>query len=334
MPCYTCVWRYVVSKKLVKITLSSITYSGDNIGRELSIEIGIENQKTAFNIKLKRGLSRSFKKTLFQQVSSDSKQTLSTVVGITERDLVASDYGSTQQILTINTDSESVESKCIDVVVQGKGWDKKRKGHFTLEFTISKTEAIRYITDHRYYGWLKVKFDQTGKITPLPRGLKVELTKIEKNREYFKVLEGHYQGYFASVKLEDGKNSYLTTKIKHLEPVRLTFYQQEQRLVIPGLGEYKVKMYNHNKIPLGVYDLQIPDDPKYISDSRNAYYMRFSKFFKSWFRIGNSGDRYLHMGTDSAGCITVVEKEKWTEIYEFLIFRRKSSTAVSTVEVK
>ncbi len=43
----------------------------------------------------------------------------------------------------------------------------------------------------------------------------------------------------------------------------------------------------------------------------------------SWFRIGHIGERYLHTGNHSLGCITMTEVERWDEIYDKLIKARK-----------
>jgi hypothetical protein len=43
----------------------------------------------------------------------------------------------------------------------------------------------------------------------------------------------------------------------------------------------------------------------------------------TWFRIGHSGDRFLHPCRVSAGCVTVKDIGEWTKIYNYLINSRK-----------
>ena len=63
---------------------------------------------------------------------------------------------------------------------------------------------------------------------------------------------------------------------------------------------------------------------KYIGDSRGTV----------WFRISHSGERYLHPGMVSAGCISVTETKRWMEIYNTLIKARKGDfMSVGTFEV-
>ena len=53
-----------------------------------------------------------------------------------------------------------------------------------------------------------------------------------------------------------------------------------------------------------------------------------------WFRIGHSGDRYLHPGRVSAGCISITETARWMEIYDVLIKARKGDLmSVGILEV-
>ena len=53
-----------------------------------------------------------------------------------------------------------------------------------------------------------------------------------------------------------------------------------------------------------------------------------------WFRIGHDGERYLHAGMVSAGCISITETNRWMEIYNILIKARKGDfMSVSVLEV-
>lgn len=84
------------------------------------------------------------------------------------------------------------------------------------------------------------------------------------------------------------------------------------------------------KIKTKYYDLEIPDEAKPM----DSIYTAYTLYSKTWFHIGHSGDRFLHMGETSAGCITVTEKEKWATIYQYLILRRKDDLNIGIVEVQ
>ncbi len=62
----------------------------------------------------------------------------------------------------------------------------------------------------------------------------------------------------------------------------------------------------------GLYDIEIPDYPH-----EGGLHYKGSKYARAWFRIGHGGDKYLHTGAHSLGCMTVVEVDKWDEILGF-----------------
>ena len=85
-----------------------------------------------------------------------------------------------------------------------------------------------------------------------------------------------------------------------------------------------------NPVPSGKHNLEIP----YEAHSLGAPYQRESRYSTTWFRISHSGDRFLHPGRISAGCITVTNIKAWTRIYEYLIKARKGDNkSVGRIEV-
>lgn len=66
-------------------------------------------------------------------------------------------------------------------------------------------------------------------------------------------------------------------------------------------------------------EIEIPDYPH----SGGARYEKQAPRAKTWFRIGHSGERYLHTGGRSLGCITIIETTRWAEIYNVLVKARK-----------
>lgn len=121
-------------------------------------------------------------------------------------------------------------------------------------------------------------------------------------------------------------------KGSYAKPAKLSFNRRK------GLLWYDInnpseavscKIYTGNPPPAGIYDLEIPDEVHSIASG----YYSYSKYATSWFRIGHSGDRYLHPGSVTAGCITVTALEKWTIIYNYLIGRRKDDVSVGTIHI-
>ena len=189
---------------------------------------------------------------------------------------------------------------------------------------------IRYIDDVSPNGWLNVKLD-SGRIVPLPHMLKVEFEKREGNRDYFKILEGLHRNKKASVQQKNSSSSYLVKMSSgHRSSASCEFDKTNKKLKISGLGTFDAKTDESNPMPNGTHEIEIPAAPHNLGSGYTSY----SKYAKTWFRVGNSGSRFLHVGSISAGCITVTDKSNWTKIYNFLIKSRKSYRAVGTVRVK
>lgn len=185
-------------------------------------------------------------------------------------------------------------------------------------------------------GWLKVKLND-GFTWSLPEFLKVLVTKSG-DREEFKILEGRFRGKKASVKKkgwswDDWDGSFFENDIRQGHPyigaAEMTFYKKSEKLEIIGLGKFHAVTYSGNPTPSGTFEIEIPYEPHSLGGS----YTGQAKYAKTWFRIGHSGDRFLHCGQRSAGCITVKDIHKWDEIYKHLIRSRKGFDSIGTVNV-
>ena len=96
-----------------------------------------------------------------------------------------------------------------------------------------------------------------------------------------------------------------------------------------GTGPVAAKTMNSNPVPNGTHALEIPYEPHILGET----YENSAKFSKTWFRIGDSGDRFLHPGLISAGCVTVTDIKKWDSIYDYLINSRSDKKNVGEIEV-
>lgn len=133
----------------------------------------------------------------------------------------------------------------------------------------------------------------------LPWCLKVELLSTKDGRDYIKVLEGPENGRKASVSRKSQTESYLTSTNLHRPAGVIKLKRSTQQLWFGGRGPVSAFTETSNPVPTGQFDLEIPDAP------HENYYPSYSKYQQVWFRIGHSGDRYLHLGTISHGCATV-----------------------------
>lgn len=200
----------------------------------------------------------------------------------------------------------------------GKFWGKAvAVFEITLEAIV--TDAIQYIpNDDKGKGWLKVRIEDDKSIESLPTFLKVKPESSDGQREYFIPLEGAHHDKLVSAKLPDDGSSNLIPGIEHQGAARASYSVSKKILTINGQA-YATVDYKNAPWEKGVYDIEIPDYPHALG----ARYVQDAPRAKTWFRIGHSGERYLHTGGRSLGCITVIEIKRWAEIYETLIKARK-----------
>jgi hypothetical protein len=106
-------------------------------------------------------------------------------------------------------------------------------------------------------------------------------------------------------------------------------YSISQKIFILKGRKYKTVDYPKAPWKRGLYDIEIPD----YAYRGGANYPE-AKRAKTWFRIGHSGERYLHTGSRTLGCITIIETKRWMEIYNASIGARKGDfMSVDVLEV-
>ncbi len=90
-------------------------------------------------------------------------------------------------------------------------------------------------------------------------------------------------------------------------------------------------------IPTGTYKIRIPDYPH--AADMTSFYRKVApnlKYDRVWFPIeyGNNS-RFVHVGNLSDGCVTVLDIDKWNDVYAYLIkYRTTSSQHVGKIVVK
>jgi hypothetical protein len=166
---------------------------------------------------------------------------------------------------------------------------------------------VRYVGSNAE-NWLEVKPDDGGKNLSLPFGLKVSFLSREQGRDKFVVLEGVNKGKHCSVSVKSPTTSYLVTGLTHLPAGLVTFDLKSQSLKFGGQGPFNAfsggGALGYTPVAVGSYKLAIPAFP---SAQTRVQYARWTRFHRSWFRIGIelTGSRFLHPGQISEGCVTV-----------------------------
>ncbi|MDP3836698.1 MAG: hypothetical protein Q8Q67_01195 [bacterium] len=253
-------------------------------------------------------------------------------ITITEKDALFNDTNNIEKVIKVDTNNINAQRYIYMIELREKRfWKNWGKSVAKFEITIKAlvAESMKYIPDVDN-GWLKVKMTD-GTTTSLPAFLKVKSEYIETGREYFTILEGPYKDQTASVHLdnENNNNSRLLTDAKHSPFAYLQYSVSKKKLIIDK-EEYAATDHQESPLKKGWYDIELPDYPH----SGGQYYLNISSRAKTWFRIGHEGERYLHTGSRSLGCITITETKKWNEIYDKLIKARKGDfISVGVLEV-
>lgn len=315
--------------KKIQFKLTKIRYAGKSVGNDIRVDIELLDK--IFRVDKRIAVKKVFE--FNQEIGSFPSDQKSFVVkakiSITEKDILFNDVKSIEKTIRVDTDDVNPQKFTYSIELRENRFKKNwGKSVAIFEVTIEAlvTEAIRYIPDVSN-GWLKVRMSNRDEIS-LPAFLKVRAEYVENGREYFTILEGPYRGQKASVIL-DSDNSLLLMEVGHKQSISSRYSIVRKKLIIDG-KEYAVTDYSESPWTKGWYDLELPDYPH----SGGRYYEDRASRAKSWFRVGHEGERYLHTGTRSLGCITVTEVEKWDEIYDKLIKARKGDfVSVGTLEV-
>lgn len=194
----------------------------------------------------------------------------------------------------------------------------------------SQILAVRFVASTSD-GWLVTRIQ--GSRVSLPSGLRVDLRSTSGGRDYGKVLEGvlagadfdvssgnlstdyeRYQNLVAKLTARSGRPVLEDGETYELS-LDLAYQVNGQNL---RAGPFPAKVHSSNPVPQGWHNLEIPDFPHSLGAG-------YGKYGTTWFRIGHSGDRYLHPGRVSEGCVTCAPSA-WNAIYTIVHRCRQTDT--------
>jgi len=316
--------------KKIQFKLIKIKYAGKSIGNDIRIDIELLDKILRADKRMRVRKIAEFCQVIGDFPSDQKIFSAKVKITITEKDILFNDIGKTEKTIKVDTDDIRPQNFTYNIELRenrfGKTWGKS-VAIFEVTIEALAMNTIKYIPDIDN-GWLKVKIVD-GDAVSLPAFLKIQSDYIEGGREYFTISEGMYRGQKASVSLDENKKSRFLQKIEHEPLIHLQYSISKKALIIDN-KKYQTTDYTGSPWKKGWYDIELPDYPH--KDPRS--YVNISSRFKTWFRIGHSGERYLHTGRASLGCITIIEIEKWNEIYDKLIKARKGDfLSVGVLEV-
>jgi hypothetical protein len=314
--------------RVIVLTVSAIQYEGESVGREIALDVGLAGEFLTSNLRLAPGQTRELAREVAQLWTDGDDFAAVGQIQVTERDAVYSETGSSNVDWNLDLRRPGLLESVQRVEVFEAGGQKEgTAGVFLVTLRARVVAATRFVQEPDT-GWLTV-LDENGKRIALPETLCVELFRVAEGREHFTITEGPHRGKRASVRLNSDGSSVLSENDPRGRPVKAIYSVSRKTLTI-GTASYQTVDYPLKPWALGIYDIEIPDAPhkgglRYPEASRS----------RTWFRVGHSGDRFIHTGAASAGCITVVDRAKWDQICSALIKGRKGDrVSVGTIEVK
>ncbi len=315
--------------KNIQLKLAKIKYSGDSVGDDIRIEIEHPGGLWFLDKQIKNKNDVNFEKIIYQFTTAQNISNIPLNIKIIEKDLIFNDVGSIKIDLAVDLNNLKLQTSTHEIIVKElRGiMPGSKKAVFNIILDVLVSENIRYIPITSD-GWLVCKKDGTRVKTSLPSYLKVYFDKIELKKEYFTVLEGQLQGMQLWLGTNREKELSLLKENPQTSSVNLIYSASKKALKLDG-KTYLTTDSLDAPWKKGLYDIEIPDYPH-----GGGLNYTDSKYARVWFRIGHSGDRYLHTGAHSLGCMTVIEVGKWDEIFGILIKARKEDgKSVGTLDV-
>lgn len=318
---------------LVQLTLTKVSYRGDSIGDDIRIEIDCLNHSLDFNKTIRNGSEVSVNKMVGEFFTNQASVTLPLFVRVIERDLIFNDFGTAAETFSVDTGDSKPRRFTVSVAVQEtRNYRSKNKAAFILTFEARAIDAIQYVKyDASGDGWVVVvpENKRIEKKISIPYYLKLQLESQSLKRQYFRIMEGPRRNERASVEIVASSEIPLQPENPHTGPVYCVYILSEKKLKV-GNKTYMLRDYPDDPVPKGIHDIEIADAPHRAGE----LYVDRARLAKVWFRVGHAGERYVHVGSISRGCVTLTEIERWDELCAVLLKARKGDgLSVGTLQV-
>lgn len=314
---------------LVTVRLVSIRYVGPTVGQDLTVHCDLCGVLLSINKRVSAGSTADLTKEIGQFLTNAESFPITGSIRIVERDPRFNDVGVVAVNTTVSLIDEGAPTT-IEVMVpvtEAGGTHQENTGTFIVLVQARATAATRYVPA-LVEGWLRVVLDSDGKRIALPTALHVNVTRIVGGREHFIVAEGANRGIHASVSLLPDGSSRFGSQSPHRPAVSLNYSKSTKMLSLAG-RKYPTRDYLLKPWTKGIYDVEIPDAPH----SGGLRYPE-AALSRTWFRVGHTGDRYIHTGAGSLGCITILERDRWDDLCSTLVQARKGdNVSIGTLTV-
>lgn len=141
---------------LLTIKLKKITYSGENIGNDLTFQFNVKDQATQVKAGISSGEHESLDKVLFQETFAEEiSVNLPVSVAITEEDIVFNDAGSGSTRFNVQLQEPGTQTHSFNAKVVASGGDKGKTAAFTFvleaDVSVIKIEIISPDADRTFF---------------------------------------------------------------------------------------------------------------------------------------------------------------------------------------
>lgn len=324
--------------KFIQLKLLKIKYNGDSIGDDIRTEIEILGKFLRIDETIKVGTTANINEEIGNFETDRNIFVADLRITIIEKDALFNDIGSIDRAIKINTSATKPQQFVYNVQIREtrsalrKPWGKRKAAfEITLEATVS--DATLYVSfEQSQNGWIWARNEDDKTKIDLPAYLKVKLDRQDSKRQYFTIMEGSWRQRKASVKIQENGTSYLESTNYQIGPAHLV-YSRSRKILKFKNKIYKVREYENDQQPWRntLYDIKIPD----FYHGKGRPYLDRAKLAPVWFITTHpSDDRYVHVGVNSLGCITLTEVERWDELCEILMkARRGDGESIGILEV-
>lgn len=192
--------------------------------------------------------------------------------------------------------------------------------------TASNNTVVNAVGDIWYVktqtdGWLTFLLENGNRVS-ICDYTKLTYLREKDGRVYFQVkdISSEHNNKICSIK-KVAFPGYFTQQaiIKQDITIGLKYSGASQGILSANGKAYLAELTSGNRIEIGTHNVMRPDAPHEWARGYNVAGNLV------WFPLhvasegGTTRGRYLHVGRASAGCISISDIDKWTELYEYLI---------------
>ena len=315
--------------KIARVRLVGIRYEGESIGDDIRIEINHREGVFSLNKQIKHGTEAKVDAEVCA-LAVERSDALILDIKVVERDIIFQDVGGGSLEVKAGSleESERIETCKIEVRESRGALSGGALARFTLSFAVSASLPIRYIP-LIHDGWFKCYVGSTKEQISVVAYTKVRLDALKKGRQYIVPLEGPYIGQLLSNTADRDASSALLVQDPQAGSVQAVYSISKKKLTVDQ-KTYETTDDARSPWVKGIYDIEIPDHPH-----RSGHIYGYNSDYSIvWFRIGHQGDRYVHTGKHSLGCITMTETGNWDALCKLMLAGRKGDgRSVGTLTV-